>query len=199
MTPWWPWEYVQLPRPPSMGKCRLWLIVSWYPPSKWLSHLDKTVTVVVLQMLRYVRNIILITKQQLVVFVSHLPWAGSAKGIYLFIYLCLCSIRTANHNVPQEGRLFGEFCIEAQLRLMSLCAAAWSRSNLCYSSGMQRDSLGGGGRGQRKRCHAGMRVKSSVLGKTNHQKSLQGCLLDSTTMFLPSQHSDLAQQWAEAQ
>lgn len=87
MTPWWPWEYVQLPRPPSMDKCRLWLIVSWYPPPKWLSHLDQTVTVVVLQMLRYVRNIILITKQQLVVCVSHLPWAGSAKGIYLFICL----------------------------------------------------------------------------------------------------------------
>lgn len=109
MTPWWPWEYVQLSHPPSMDKCRLWLIASWYPPPKWLSHLDKTVTVVVLQMLCYVRNIILITKQQLVVCVSHLPWAGSAKGIYLFIYLCLCSIRTANGNVPQEGRLFGAF------------------------------------------------------------------------------------------
>lgn len=86
MIPPWPWEYVQLPRPLWKDECCLWLIISWYPAFKWLPHLGKTVTVVVLQMFCYMRNIILITKQQLVVCISQLPWAGSAK---VFVFLSL--------------------------------------------------------------------------------------------------------------
>lgn len=80
MIPWWPWEYVQLPRRLWTVECRPWLIVSWYPAFEWLPNLDKTVTVVVLQMLYYMRNINLITRQQLVVCVSPPPRAGSAEG-----------------------------------------------------------------------------------------------------------------------
>lgn len=110
MIPWWLWEYVQVPRPLWTDECRLWLIISWYPAFKWLPHLDKTVTVVVLQMLCYMRNIILITKQQLVVCVFNFPeLAWPRVFFFLLVFFCLCSIKAANDNVPQEGLLFGAF------------------------------------------------------------------------------------------
>lgn len=103
---WWYHDGLEnMPNSPVLsGQSCLWLIISWYPAFKWLPHLDKTITVVVPQMLCYTRNIILITKKQLVARVSQLPWTDSAMFCCCFFP---CSIKAA--NVPQEGLLLGAF------------------------------------------------------------------------------------------
>lgn len=189
MTPWWPWEYVQLSRPLWAQECCLWLIISWYPTFKWLPHLDKTITAVVLQMLCYTRNIILITKQQLVASCPNFPeLARPCFGLLFF----LCSITAANGNVPQEGPLLAAFASKHSwgwcyhyvrlLGVLVICGiprergrtprGEGERTPTCRKEQFRSSGLAGGMRAQ---------------GKKSHKESSPGCVMDAMNRVLISQ------------